>query len=50
MGHEVLKVYSGITNVILRMSAKGKVKMMEKDAILLGAHIDSTLSSPGASE
>lgn len=47
---EILKVYEGITNVILRISAKGRVKNMEKDAILLGAHMDSTLAAPGASE
>jgi Zn-dependent M28 family amino/carboxypeptidase len=54
MDHEVLKVYSGITNVVLRISAKGKRKWeggeVVKDAVLLGAHIDSTLPAPGASE
>ena len=50
MDHEVLKIYSGIRNVILRISTKGKGKTVEKDTILLGSHIDSTLPSPGASE
>jgi len=50
MDHEVLKVYSGITNVILRISSLKKVKTIETGAILLGAHIDSTIPSPGAAE
>nr|KIR45346.1 hypothetical protein I312_05389 [Cryptococcus bacillisporus CA1280] len=54
--HEVLKGYGGISNIILRIAAfhppsynvsKPKV---EKDAILLGSHIDSTMPSPGASD
>lgn len=48
MDHDVLKVYKGITNVILRIQAKGAARM--KDAVLLGSHIDSTLPAPGAAE
>lgn len=51
MDHEVLKVYSGITNVILRISSRSKDSSTpEKDAILLNSHIDSTLPAPGAAE
>lgn len=53
MDHAVLKLYRGIRNVILRVSAKnppsGK-SGIEQNAILLGAHIDSTLPAPGAAE
>lgn len=51
MDHEVMKMYGGIRNVIMRISAKqppsGKYK---RDALLLGSHIDSTLPAPGAAE
>lgn len=52
MDHDVLKVYAGITNVVLKISAKNPPsgKSDGPDAVLLGAHIDSTLPSPGASE
>lgn len=52
MDHDILKVYKGITNVILRIRAKSppSVKRIEKDAVLLGSHIDSTLPAPGAAE
>lgn len=46
MDHDVLKVYKGITNVILRIKSPGE----QNDAILLGSHIDSTLPAPGAAE
>lgn len=53
MDHDVLKLYSGITNVILKVSAhqppSGK-SGDRKDSVLLGSHIDSTLPSPGAAE
>ena len=51
--HDVLKLYQGIRNVILRVSPKpgtGLRAQDGKDAILLGAHIDSTLPAPGAAE
>lgn len=52
MGHDVLKVYAGIQNIILQVRAKNppSPRKQEKDAILLGSHIDSTLPSPGAAE
>lgn len=49
MDHDVLKLYSGIRNVILKVSAKQGLRG-EKDAILLGSHIDSTLPAPGAAD
>lgn len=52
MSHDVLKLYAGITNIILKVSAKSPPsgKTIGKDSVLLGAHIDSTLPSPGAAE
>lgn len=52
MGHDVLKVYAGIQNIILQIRAKQPFtkRTLDKDAILLGSHIDSTLPSPGAAE
>lgn len=52
MGHDVLKVYAGIQNIILQIRAKQPftARTLDKDAILLGSHIDSTLPSPGAAE
>lgn len=52
MGHDVLKVYAGIVNIILKVRAKNPPSgpAVEKDSILLGSHIDSTLPSPGAAE
>lgn len=53
MSHDVLKLYAGIANIVLKISAKeppsGKPDG-KQDAILLNAHIDSTLPSPGAAE
>ncbi|WRT66692.1 uncharacterized protein IL334_003653 [Kwoniella shivajii] len=54
--HAVLKAYNGITNIILRMKAinppsfNASAVKVEKDAILLGSHIDSTLPAPGAAD
>ncbi|WVQ80122.1 hypothetical protein IAT38_002223 [Cryptococcus sp. DSM 104549] len=54
--HEVLKAYVGISNIILKISAfhppsyNVSQPHLEQDAILLGAHIDSTMPSPGASD
>lgn len=51
MDHDILKLYSGIRNVIMRIQPKpGMGLRAEKDAILLGSHIDSTLPAPGAAE
>lgn len=52
MDHDVLKVYAGIVNIILKVRAKNPPsgKPAEADTILLGSHIDSTLPSPGAAE
>jgi hypothetical protein len=52
MDHDVLKMYGGVTNIILRIKAKlsSSGESPKQDAILLGAHIDSTLPAPGAAE
>jgi len=52
MEHDVLKVYKGITNVIMRIRAKNPPsgRKSDKDAVLLNSHIDSTLPAPGAAE
>ncbi|WVW84285.1 hypothetical protein I302_106316 [Kwoniella bestiolae CBS 10118] len=56
LDHEVLKAYNGITNIILKLSSKNppsyneSAPRPEKDAILLGSHMDSTLPSPGAAD
>jgi hypothetical protein len=47
--HDVLKLYTGVRNVIMRISAKDGLRGA-KDAVLLGSHIDSTLPAPGAAE
>lgn len=49
----MLKVYKGVRNVILKVSAyepPSGPKRTDTDAILLGAHIDSTLPAPGAAD
>ncbi|KAL7420634.1 hypothetical protein Q5752_004585 [Cryptotrichosporon argae] len=53
IGHDVLKLYAGITNVVLKISAldpPSGPSAHDDDSILLGAHIDSTLPSPGAAD
>ncbi|WWC69875.1 uncharacterized protein I206_103818 [Kwoniella pini CBS 10737] len=56
LDHEVLKAYNGITNIILRLSSvhppsyNSSIPKQQKDAILLGSHIDSTLPAPGAAD
>jgi hypothetical protein len=53
MDHAVLKMYSGIVNVILRITAKqppSGPSQIKKNAVLLNSHIDSTLPAPGAAE
>ena len=47
LDHDLLKVYSGIRNIILRISTPGR---NSSNALLLGSHIDSTLPSPGAAD
>lgn len=52
MDHDVLKIYNGVRNVIMRIRAKNPPsgKRIDKDAVLLNSHIDSTLPAPGAAE
>lgn len=51
MEHDVLKMYAGVLNVIMRISAKSPPSGKKvDDALLLGSHIDSTLPAPGAAE
>ena len=45
MDHDVLKIYNGITNVILRIRSSDS-----NASLLLGSHIDSTLPAPGAAD
>ncbi len=49
LDHDVLKMYEGISNVIMRISAPGRQRG-DKDTVLLGSHIDSALPAPGAAE
>ncbi|WVR06737.1 hypothetical protein IAU60_003772 [Kwoniella sp. DSM 27419] len=56
LDHEVLKAYSGIGNVIFKISANhppsynASAPTIEKDTVLLGSHIDSTMPAPGAAD
>ncbi|KAJ9107223.1 hypothetical protein QFC20_003758 [Naganishia adeliensis] len=54
MDHAVLKAYRGIGNIILQISGVNTTRTIEGDlmnnAILLNAHIDSALPSPGAAD
>jgi hypothetical protein len=54
MDHAVLKSYRGIGNIILQIGGVNTTRTIEGDpinnAILLNAHIDSALPSPGAAE
>ena len=52
LDYDVLKVYVGVRNVVLRIRSKipPSGRRPEQDAILLGAHIDSALPAPGAAE
>ncbi|KAJ9121564.1 hypothetical protein QFC22_002183 [Naganishia vaughanmartiniae] len=54
MDHAVLKSYRGIGNVILQIGGVNTTRTIEGDpinnAILLNAHIDSALPSPGAAD
>ncbi|CED83794.1 Aminopeptidases of the M20 family [Phaffia rhodozyma] len=48
LDHDVLKTYTGLTNVILRIS-NGSSESKES-ALLLNSHIDSQLPGPGAAD
>lgn len=54
MDHAVLKAYRGIGNIILQVGGVNTTRTLEGDpmnnAVLLNAHIDSALPSPGAAE
>jgi hypothetical protein len=47
LDHDLLKIYSGVRNIIFRISTPGR---NSSNALLLGSHIDSTLPSPGAAD
>ncbi|KAJ3039284.1 hypothetical protein HDV00_012372 [Rhizophlyctis rosea] len=47
MGQTVIKAYSNITNIVVRISCGDACN---KNAILLNSHFDSTVVSPGASD
>ncbi|KAJ3347022.1 hypothetical protein HDU91_006871, partial [Kappamyces sp. JEL0680] len=46
MGEPVIKVYSNVTNIIVRLSCSD----CSPDAILLNSHFDSTITTPGAAD
>ncbi|CAO3689480.1 unnamed protein product [Umbelopsis ramanniana] len=54
MDHMVLKMYTNVTNIIVRLScpesAANPSRECENNAVLLNAHFDTTLGSPGASD
>ncbi|KAK8864706.1 hypothetical protein IAR55_001960 [Kwoniella newhampshirensis] len=56
LDHEVLKAYVGVANIILQITSihppsyNASAPHLDQDAILLGAHIDSTMPSPGAAD
>lgn len=43
-------VYTNVTNVVVRVARKGLAPPAMTDALLLSAHYDSTLGTPGASD
>lgn len=48
MGKRLYKTYANLTNIVIRVSdstSEGK-----KHAVLVSAHLDSTLPSPGAAD
>ncbi|KAL1923179.1 uncharacterized protein VTP21DRAFT_9555 [Calcarisporiella thermophila] len=47
MHHMVLKMYTNVTNIIVRMSCGEECN---KNAVLLNAHYDSMIGSPGAAD
>ncbi|KAI9305107.1 hypothetical protein BJ944DRAFT_162332 [Cunninghamella echinulata] len=55
MDHMVLKAYTNITNIIVRLSCPdgdtvSGVRSCEDNAILVNSHFDTTLGSPGATD
>jgi len=48
LGHDVWKQYYGMSNLIVRISDGSEES--KRDALLLNAHLDSTLPSPGAAD
>jgi Zn-dependent M28 family amino/carboxypeptidase len=48
LDHDVLKTYSGLSNIILRISNGSEVA--KQSALLLNAHIDSAITGPGSSD
>ncbi|KAI8340698.1 hypothetical protein BC941DRAFT_371108 [Chlamydoabsidia padenii] len=56
MDHMVLKAYTNITNIIVRLSCPesdiipGERRSCEDNAILVNSHFDTTLGSPGATD
>ncbi|KAI8070896.1 hypothetical protein BC940DRAFT_235259 [Gongronella butleri] len=56
MDHMVLKAYTNITNIIVRLSCPendftlGTERQCEQDAVLVNSHFDTTLGSPGATD
>lgn len=51
----VLKAYTNVTNIIVRLSCpinpeRPEDRSCEDNAILLNAHFDTTLGSPGATD
>ncbi|KAI8338731.1 hypothetical protein BC941DRAFT_460874 [Chlamydoabsidia padenii] len=55
MDHMVLKAYTNITNIIVRLSCPQihdmpGVRSCEENAILVNSHFDTTLGSPGATD
>ncbi|KAJ3254880.1 hypothetical protein HK103_006776 [Boothiomyces macroporosus] len=46
MGEPVIKVYSNVTNIIVRLTCD----TCSKDAILLNSHFDSSIVTPGAAD
>lgn len=50
----VLKMYTNVTNIIVRLSCPespaNPSRECENNAVLLNAHFDTTLGSPGASD
>lgn len=48
LNHSVLKTYSGLTNVLLRIS--NGTQAAKESTLLLNAHIDSQLPGPGAAD
>ncbi|GAB5585290.1 hypothetical protein Unana1_00190 [Umbelopsis nana] len=54
MDHMVLKMYTNVTNIIVRLSCPespaNPSRECENNAVLLNAHFDTTLGSPGASD